>query len=241
MAQTKPQTHGARQPQRKVLVRVTLLLALAAALLNASWAQGALVVGLRADDCPAELLIEARERVAGLLGSVLAQPLVGCLAKPALGVDVAYGQTRFAPLLPAVILLGPAGQNVDVIAHEWVHAELANRVGVLVRSWRLPTWFDEGLAMQVDQRPAYRWPAPAGVGIARPQLAQLTNAGQFFTGDTRLARARYGYARCVVAQWRQRAALDLSEWLAQRSLWQSFPAAQFNRVEGYCPGPDVEH
>lgn len=49
----------------------------------------------------------------------------------------------FAPFLPAIILFGPNGQNLDVMAHELVHAELAHRSSALLRIYKIPSWFDE--------------------------------------------------------------------------------------------------
>ena len=222
--------------------RSLIFLAVVAALLNASWAQGALVVSLRAQSCPQELLGAARERIANLYGAVQSAPLIGCVSEPALGVAVAYGQTRFAPLLPAVVLLGPKGQNLDVAAHEWAHAELSERVGVLTRSWRVPVWFDEGLAMQVDHRPEYRRDQLAAAQGALPQLAQLATAAQFFTDRSESGRLHYALARCVVGRWHQialqgssgAAADSLAQWLRGQTLWQVFPAADFGSFESHC-------
>lgn len=51
-----------------------------------------------------------------------------------------------------VVLIGPKGRdNLDVIAHEMAHCELHSRRGFWA-SRRVPTWFDEVLALQVDQR-----------------------------------------------------------------------------------------
>lgn len=222
--------------------RTLIFVAVAAALLNASWAQGALVVALRGQSCADELLSAARERVAGLFGSVQSAPLIGCLPEPALGVAVTYGQTRFAPLLPAVVLLGPKGQNLDVAAHEWAHAELSKRLGVLTRSWRVPVWFDEGLAMQVDERPEYQLDQLAAVPGAQPQLEGLATSKQFFSDRAELGRLRYGFARCVVQRWhsvtlqgsdRTPAAL-LDQWLSKQSLWRVFSTADFYPFESHC-------
>lgn len=232
-----------RRPRWRL--RILLLLALTVALLNANWAQGALVANLYGQACPAALLAGARERVAKQYGAVQSAPLIACLQAPALGVSVSHGQTRFAPLLPAVVLLGPEGLNLDVAAHEWSHAELSERVGVLVRSWRMPTWFDEGLAMQVDLRSGYQLQSGARRADALPALATLASGDGFFTADEDLARLRYGYARCVIAQWQAQQASGsdqaraLVAWLQQLSLWQRFPAQAFYAVEPQCRADHV--
>ena len=50
------------------------------------------------------------------------------------------------------IFLGPKGFNVDVIAHELVHAEVRYRTGFLVEHTELPAWFIEGTGIKVDYR-----------------------------------------------------------------------------------------
>lgn len=47
------------------------------------------------------------------------------------------------------IVIGPNGFNEDVIAHELMHSELRERVD---KKDSIPVWFDEGLAMLVDDR-----------------------------------------------------------------------------------------
>ncbi|MDZ7923630.1 MAG: hypothetical protein U5M23_06135 [Marinagarivorans sp.] len=50
------------------------------------------------------------------------------------------------------IIIGPQGQNVDVIAHEWLHAEIQHRVGFFRFLKEIPVWFDEGAALTLDYR-----------------------------------------------------------------------------------------
>jgi aminopeptidase N len=59
--------------------------------------------------------------------------------------------SRSTPLTQ-YIFIGPKGQNVDVIAHELMHAEMGVRVGYLADRHSLPIWFKEGFALQVDRR-----------------------------------------------------------------------------------------
>lgn len=50
------------------------------------------------------------------------------------------------------IFLGPKGLNVDVIAHELVHAEVRYRTNFFVEHTELPAWFIEGTGVKVDYR-----------------------------------------------------------------------------------------
>ena len=42
--------------------------------------------------------------------------------------------------------------NEDVLAHEMCHDELQERLGYFTSKFEVPTWFDEGLALQLDHR-----------------------------------------------------------------------------------------
>jgi hypothetical protein len=50
------------------------------------------------------------------------------------------------------IILNTDGLNTDVIAHEMCHDELMTKLGWWKTKKHIPTWFDEGLALMLDQR-----------------------------------------------------------------------------------------
>ena len=170
--------------------------------LNFRWLHAAVVVAkvsvasVDASSCEASLLNEAEQRISLLYESAVeSAPWVVCLSEPELGLGTTVGTTNFAPGLPAILVMGPDGANVDVIAHEWAHAELAERVGVLVRTYRIPTWLDEGLAMQVDYREGYAQPAlremQADSSLISPDPILLQSPQGFFHVGK---QGRYHYA-----------------------------------------------
>ena len=57
--------------------------------------------------------------------------------------------------LGAYIVISHEGVDVDIIAHEIAHAEFYERIGFCNWSFKIPRWFDEGLAMQNDNRNYY--------------------------------------------------------------------------------------
>ncbi len=65
-----------------------------------------------------------------------------------------YGNALLTPL-GECLTLGPQGQNVDVIAHEYMHAEVHHRVGWFNHWLNVPIWFNEGVALLVDFRSVY--------------------------------------------------------------------------------------
>ena len=74
------------------------------------------------------------------------------------------------------LLLSPRGVTVPIIAHEWAHAELYDRLGGYSRSNKLPAWFNEGLAVAVSDEPTHSeavWNSLVKTGVPTPQLAEL--------------------------------------------------------------------
>jgi len=97
------------------------------------------------------------------------------------------------------MIVGPKGQNIDVVAHELMHAELFDRVGFWGRITEVPVWFDEGLAMQVDFRPKYL--LPGGATPKTKTVTSLNAARDFFVSDDDLLTWNYSAAKIEVAQW----------------------------------------
>lgn len=186
----------------KHLIRTAMLLMLVALLLNFRWVHAA-TASLLATPCDSNLTSQAQDRVVNLFGSRHSDPVLRCVKEPLLGLDVSYGRTNFAPLLPAIVLIGPNGENVDVLAHEWAHAEISDRIGFLQRNLHLPVWIDEGLAMQVDRRTAYSLAAlgdyQAQPNLTVPSPEAISDSG-FFVPATQ-GKLHYSLSRCAVGRW----------------------------------------
>lgn len=54
--------------------------------------------------------------------------------------------------LGSYIVLGEAGYDIDIISHEICHSVILNKLGYHNRSKKIPVWFDEGVALQLDNR-----------------------------------------------------------------------------------------
>ncbi|GAB3219653.1 hypothetical protein [Spirosoma arcticum] len=124
------------------------------------------------------------------------------------------------------LILGPDGNNADVIAHELCHDEIFARLGWWRVKRQIPQWFNEGLALMVDYRfssPAL-WEQPSSDSAKtdlsvfgdedtmpfarRPMLKlnDLETTRDFFGGD-------YGHVMLAY----QTAADEVSRWLARVS------------------------
>jgi len=71
-----------------------------------------------------------------------------------------YGSPFSVPALTHIklgahIVISNQGVDLDIIAHEISHAEFYERIGFYNWTFKIPTWFDEGLAMQNDYRDYY--------------------------------------------------------------------------------------
>lgn len=72
-------------------------------------------------------------------------------------------------------------------------------MGYLKRFLQLPTWFDEGVAMQVDYRARYSL-SPEDSQTA-DYVRDLTTFSSFFKGDEQGVVRNYASAKQVVASW----------------------------------------
>jgi len=80
------------------------------------------------------------------------------------------------------VYIGPKGLNVDVMAHGIAHAEIKHRTGL--DQWhRVPAWFDEGLATQVDLRPFLNDPQAAAAPPLPPAQIQALRSWDAYTGE----------------------------------------------------------
>lgn len=206
---------------------------------NHSWSHAALVRLMLPAHCDSYLVENAKDAVGDFFGGEMAaSPDFLCLQGSALGLAVSHGSARFAPLMPTIIVLGPEGQNPDVAAHEGAHAELAERTSVLLRTYRLPTWFDEGLAMQLDGREAYLAQALSGYladpEVEPPSLAALDTPSAFFRPGLQ-GRLHYAFAKCVVGEWLRGSERDALKLLIANTGWRrAFPIEHFRKYEGGC-------
>ncbi len=150
-----------------------------------------------------ELQLRARERIEKTFGASSARPSVVFFrdARTFWPLKVNnYGSAgSIGPC--TCILIGPKGQNIDVVAHELMHQELLERVG----SWRMltqvPVWFDEGVAMQVDFRPQYTLAKEAGGAPSTGGVRELTSVSQFNLGNDEQITQHYAFAKTEVSQW----------------------------------------
>jgi len=145
---------------------------------------------------------QAKARIKSMFGTPIARPIVVFIKDtkafwpftlPTIGGAYFIGPR-------ACLILGPNGQNVDVISHELMHAELFERVGALRRLIEIPMWFDEGLGMQVDYRSRYNW-GKQQRGNSTAFIRQFKSFHQFHQVNEQQHVQNYAAAKVEVAQW----------------------------------------
>ncbi|MEY4513412.1 MAG: hypothetical protein RLZZ450_5534 [Pseudomonadota bacterium] len=155
-----------------------------------------------------EVLGAARTRVAALYGTLRGEPTIIVADAHTLPrfTDGSTAVTHYAPT-GAAMVFGPAGQNIDVVAHELAHAELFARTGYKNIEWCVPTWFDEGLAVHFDERPFYstgEFTRQVEAGRRMPPFDELSSHAQFFAGTREQVRFHYAGARYAIGKWLQK-------------------------------------
>ncbi len=93
--------------------------------------------------------------------------------------------------------------NIDIIAHEFTHAELHTRLNMKALK-RIPTWFDEGLATQNDYREQYgldAWIEQTDNGKNTVPLEDMDTGSEFYADPVEDRRFRYLNAKHEVGVW----------------------------------------
>lgn len=148
------------------------------------------------------LISDARKRIATHYGEVNAQPKIVVLSSKQelkeCGLNDSPGALIFAPW-GSYLLLNFEVAGIDVTAHELVHAEVVQRVGYLKRYSDIPTWFDEGVAMQVDYRKIYD--SLTVIDAAEfIELTKLDKPKKFLSSDINQHIQNYRTAKSAVSE-----------------------------------------
>ena len=151
------------------------------------------------DQEQASLVAEARRRVADVFGAPQAKPTIVFWNDESLFGRLRLNNHASTQMIGvrACVFVGPKGRSVDVVAHELVHAEVFNRLGPWARMTQVPTWFDEGLAMQVDFRKKYILPE----GVDSAYIRNASVPASFFVTDEEALTRNYGAAKAEAARW----------------------------------------
>ena len=93
--------------------------------------------------------------------------------------------------------------ELDILAHEITHAELHTRLSAEAQK-AIPTWFDEGIALQNDYREKYseaQWITQTDNGKNAVALENMDTPAEFYAGEAEDRRFRYLNAKHELDVW----------------------------------------
>jgi hypothetical protein len=102
---------------------------------------------------------EGTDRIRKAFGSYTATPVIVITGTTENAKKYGLGgfpAKAFAAPWDEYVVVNYQIENIDLIAHELMHAQLREVVGYWIYQTEIPTWFDEGVAMQVDFRDRYK-------------------------------------------------------------------------------------
>lgn len=163
------------------------------------------------------LINEAKSRVMDFYGSLTCPDhtaIIICddeklLAKLGGDHDTHHFSTLF-PVKRSYVSVSTEYLTVDVLAHELTHAELYERLSGKAFH-RVPTWFNEGIALQNDFREQYgpeAWAEQTDNGKNIVAHEDMDTAAEFYSGTKEDRRFRYLNAKHDVAEWLEKHGLQ---------------------------------
>ena len=148
------------------------------------------------------LLQKAEARIKNKFGAYTASPII--IASHNEVSRQIYSNKSYASaiLLPfsqskAYVTIGENVHNLDIISHELLHAEVFHRLGYFNQIFKIPVWFNEGVAMQVDFREKYNSSPIA----TNSEIQKLWYGWQFFKGDGETLTNNYSSAKNEIKLW----------------------------------------
>ena len=163
------------------------------------------------------LIDEAKSRVKDFYGSLTCPDrtaIIICddeklLAKLGGDHDTHHLSTLF-PVKRSYVSVSTEYLTIDILAHELSHAELYERLsGKAFR--RVPTWFNEGIALQNDYREQYgpeAWAEQTDNGKKIVAHEDMDTAAEFYSGTKEDRRFRYLNAKHDIAEWLEKHGLQ---------------------------------
>lgn len=117
---------------------------------------------------------DGARRVSHTFGATIASPMIILTdsAQESKKFFASGTATSHVSLFTTCIVVGPKGQNVDVLAHEFVHAEIYARLGWKVWVLDMPRWFEEGVSLLVDLRDPF---LPENISLEQSDIEAVKN------------------------------------------------------------------
>lgn len=160
------------------------------------------------------LINQASLRIANFWGQTTCNPkFIYCNNE---GDFKKYCVNQFAPAVTylkfgSVIVLSGDAMDLDIIAHEFSHAEFYERIGFYKFNYKIPSWFKHGLAMQNDYRDYYSddtLKAKSNNFKTLPDIKSLKSDREFYAGPQEQIMLNYMAAKHEIKNWYTKEKLD---------------------------------
>jgi len=163
-----------------------------------------------------ELVAESEQRLSHYYGTVTSAPKLFFCSTEMCFKSFGGSTNRAKSFGDYGSLFSPRGISVPIMSHEWSHVELYSRIGSVWVMWRVPSWFDEGLAVAVSEEPTHAESVceeTRNTGVPSPPLAELESLRQWLDAVEKYRNLElnpknlavvYATAGCEVRPWLQR-------------------------------------
>ncbi len=157
-----------------------------------------------------KIIPEAKKYVIDVWGKLESQPTIYACSTSECSKSLGIG-ARAHQILNHLVL-SPRGLTKELISHEWSHAELYKRVDGFFKWRKIPSWFDEGVAVLVSHEPRHderAWEKIKNDNLPYPSLDELTTLKQWNQAtrkynkniDSNNIVVAYAVAGHEVSQW----------------------------------------
>lgn len=149
------------------------------------------------------LLDKSKSRIINKFGAFTASPVIVITGTPEnsnkYGLGTFPGKAFAAPWQEYVVINHQV-HDINLMAHELMHAQLREILGYWAYQTKFPTWFDEGIAMQVDLREQYNVGYHSFSQQELNRVKTLNKPSKFWTNSKEQDIKNYRTAKAAVQE-----------------------------------------
>lgn len=149
------------------------------------------------------LLDKSKARIINEYGAFTARPVVVITRTPENAKKYGLGTfpgKAFAVPWEQYIVVNHQSNDIDLLTHELMHAQMREILGYWAYQTKIPTWFDEGVAMQVDHRDHYKVDYESFSQEELKRVKNLDTPSKFWTNSKEENLKNYRAAKAAVQQ-----------------------------------------
>ncbi len=147
------------------------------------------------------LLDNSKERIINKYGEFTATPVIvvtGTLENAKKYGLEAFPGRAFAAPWEQYVVINYQTHDINLLAHELMHAQVRKVLGYWAYLTKIPTWFDEGVAMQVDFRERYQVDYKSFSQEEISRVKTLSSPTTFWTNSREQNLKNYRAAKAAV-------------------------------------------